>query len=101
MKKITTNTNPEDDVGGCVTRFQHRTPERDKVFFAALRSGLSNARAAKAAGYALRTIYFWRDVDPDFAALWRETEKARFDDLLALETEAKWLPNPGPQAAAY
>src|SRR5215216_3182410 len=82
-------------------RLQRRTPEQDDIFFSGWRSGASVGSAAKAAGYSRRTVYFWRARDPAFAALWRETEKAQLDDLLAPKTEARWRPNPGPQTDAY
>jgi hypothetical protein len=82
------------------TRFQRRTPERDKRLFDALRAGLSNASAAAAAGYSKRTLYFWKENDPAFAALWDAAEKAKVGALPAM-VPAEWQPNPGPQREAY
>jgi Terminase large subunit, T4likevirus-type, N-terminal len=82
------------------TRFQRRTPERDKRLFDALRAGLSNASAAAAAGYSKRTLYFWKEKDPAFAALWDAAEETKVGGLPAA-VPAEWQPNPGPQREAY
>src|SRR5262245_34283594 len=84
-------------------RFLQRcSPQRDELFLDTLRYGRSNARAAKVAGYALRTVYTWRDRDPQFAAAWNEAIQDGLDTRLAAPPGAPpWQPEPGPQQTAY
>ncbi len=62
------------------------TPEKGAAFLAALTEGLSITAACEAAGIARRTVYNWRDADPDFAAAWDEAIDAGTDRL---EDEAR------------
>jgi hypothetical protein len=52
----------------------------------ALSSGLSPARAAKAAGVGRSTAYLWRQQDPEFARKWDEAVAVGID---LLEDEAR------------
>src|SRR5262245_66369080 len=93
--------------------FQSRSPERDELFFSALRAGPSVTRAYKAAGYTCSAVYNWRKTDSDFAARWdatlnaklgalQQAEKARLAAASAAEARAMhWSPNPGPQTDAF
>jgi len=84
------------------TRYlQRRTPQRDEKFLATLRGGGSNARAAKVAGYALRTLYTWRDRDPVFAAAWNEAAQDGLDTRVTPPAAPPWEPEPGPQKTAF
>src|SRR5262249_6021769 len=84
------------------TRYlQRRTPQRDEKFLATLRAGGSNARAAKVAGYALRTLYTWRDRDPVFAAAWNGAAQDGLDTRVTPPAAPPWQPEPGPQETAY
>src|SRR5262245_41890914 len=96
-----------------VKGFQSRTPERDALFFNALRAGPSVTRAYKAAGYTCSAVYGWRKTVPDFAARWNAALNAKVEALQQAETarlaaasaaEARamqWSPNPGPQTDAF
>src|SRR5262245_47256544 len=81
---------------------QRRTPQRDALFLATLRSGRSNAGAARVAGYALRTLYTWRDRDPAFAAAWNAAAQDGVDTrVAAAPATPPWQPEPGPQKTAF
>ena len=62
-----------------------RTPRRDKRFFDNLAAGLGVTEAATRAGYKRRTVYDYRDADPDFAEQWQEAVQAHIE---AMELEA-------------
>lgn len=61
-----------------------RTPNgrgKQAAFLEALAEGLTISGAAKQAGVPRRTVYNWRDADPDFAKAWIEAEDAGADRL--------------------
>lgn len=49
-----------------------RTPEGDMTFFMALGNAHAVAAACRAAGYAVPSVYRWRNDDADFAARWND-----------------------------
>lgn len=61
-----------------------RTPEKEIAFLAALAATCSVTRACEAAGLGRRTVYEWREADPDFAIRW---EKAKQLGAEVLEDE--------------
>ena len=64
-----------------------RTIQRAReTFLAALARGISITGAANEAGLGRRTVYDWRDEDPDFAAAWNDALEAGAD---ILEDEAR------------
>lgn len=66
-----------------------RTPERDEIFYEALRSGLGPTKAAPQAGYSVPAVYTYRKQDPEFAARWEEAYEMGVQVQLAqLEDEA-------------
>lgn len=62
-----------------------RAAAQRKAFLAALSEGLTVSGAARCAGVARGTLYYWREEDPEFAADWKSAEEAGAD---ALEDEA-------------
>lgn len=64
----------------------NRTPKKDALFLAALRTSGNVTIAAEAAGYARRSVYEWRDADPDFSAAWDDALGEAADRL---EIEAR------------
>jgi hypothetical protein len=50
---------------------------RKRRFLRALASGHSVVGAAAAAGRTARTMYTWRETDPEFAQRWTEAESLR------------------------
>ena len=50
-------------------------------FVEAHKKGMSVVNAALAAGVERRTIYRWRDRDPEFAKAWREAREGMVEDL--------------------
>lgn len=54
-------------------------------FLEALRRGMSVTAAAQAIGVGRRTVYDWREADPDFASAWDEAVE---DGTDLLEDEA-------------
>ena len=63
-----------------------RTPENEEVFLEALAEGYSVRHAAKAIGAGRRTVYDWREEDPDFKRRWDEAIE---DGTDVLEDEAR------------
>jgi hypothetical protein len=61
-------------------------PKYERRMLEALASGLSPARAAKAAGVGRSTAYLWRQQDPEFAQKWDEAVAEGIDWL---EEEAR------------
>jgi hypothetical protein len=59
------------------------TPQKKAAFLDALRERYSIYHAAKTVGVGRRTIYRWRDADPDFEAA---MEDAKGDAVDALES---------------
>jgi hypothetical protein len=57
--------------GGMAARTT-RTPEKEATFLAELAKGRPVEIAARLAGMGRRTVYDWREADPEFAALWDE-----------------------------
>ena len=62
-----------------------RTVEKDDAFFDALSNGAPVGDAAAAVGYARRSVYEWREAEPDFAARW---ETAINNAIERMEKEA-------------
>ena len=52
-----------------------------EMFLAAHKLGISVANSARVAGVSRRTIYRWRDKDPEFAKGWREAREGLVEDL--------------------
>ncbi len=50
-------------------------------FLEAHRMGVSVVDAARLAGVERRTVYRWRDKDPEFAKAWREAREGMVEDL--------------------
>ena len=50
-------------------------------FLAGHKMGMSVTEAAKMAGVDRRTIYRWRDRDPEFAKAWRDAREGLVEDL--------------------
>ena len=50
-------------------------------FLAAHKLGMSVVDASRLAGVERRTIYRWRDKDPEFAKAWREARRGLVEDL--------------------
>ena len=53
-----------------------RTPEKEAAFLTALAEGRSIGAAAELAGVGRRTVYDWREADPEFASAWTDAETA-------------------------
>ena len=66
-------------------RGTNRTARRDERFFDTLASGLGVTEAAKCAGYSRRSVYYYRDKDPDFAEQWEDAVQTHIE---AMELEA-------------
>lgn len=62
-----------------------RTLKKDDKFFDALTRGLPVRAALDASGYKRRTVYEWRDGDPEFRRRWDEAIAAAVE---AMEAEA-------------
>ncbi len=58
-----------------------RHKKKQKAFLNALSSGMNITAAAKVAGYHRRTVYRWRDEDPEFAAEWEQAIESNLDAL--------------------
>ena len=68
-------------------RFKNRP-----AFAACIARGLKPGEAARAIGVTRKTVYRWKDSDPEFAALWADalderTEEAR---VPAVQSGAGW-----------
>jgi hypothetical protein len=69
-----------------ISRNPASKPKYQRRMLEALASGLSPARAAKAAGVGRSTAYLWRRQDPEFARKWDE---AVVEGIDLLEEEAR------------
>lgn len=58
-----------------------RTIAREQKFLETLRQTCIVSEAAKIAGIGRRTVYQWREADPEFAAAWDEAEQEAADKL--------------------
>jgi transposase len=58
-----------------------RTPENEELFLEALAEGFSVRAAAKTIGAGRRTVYDWRDADPEFKKRWDEAIEDGTDTL--------------------
>lgn len=61
----------------------NRHPDRDRIFFAALKTGVAVAEACARAGYARRAVYKWRARDDAFAGEWAAAMIVALDRLEA------------------
>lgn len=60
----------------------HRSNSTKKsVFLASLRAGNTVKNAATACGVHRRTLYDWRDQDPEFRAAWEDAIKESIEEL--------------------
>jgi hypothetical protein len=59
----------------------NRTDRAREAFIEALRETCNVSHAARVAGVGRRTVYDWRDTDPEFAAEWAEAEEEAVDKL--------------------
>ena len=80
----------DEEVGEATTEREEQRGCRDEElgprirkerFLTAHNLGMSVADAARAAGVDRRTIYRWRDKDPEFAKEWREARESLVEDL--------------------
>lgn len=62
-------------------RRARRTNRARAKFIEVLRDTCNVSAAARAAGIGRRTVYEWRDADPEFAAAWAEAEEEAVDKL--------------------
>lgn len=60
-------------------RRAQRTPEKDETFLNQLRRGTSVTGAAIAAGYSRRSVYEYKEADPEFAKAWDDAWEAGGD----------------------
>ena len=58
-----------------------RAKTRKEKFLRAYRTGMSVGNAARAAAVDRRTVYRWRDRDPEFAKAWLEAREGLVEDL--------------------
>lgn len=58
-----------------------RTDRAREAFIEALRETCNVSHSARVAGVGRRTVYQWRDADPEFAAAWEEAEEEAVDKL--------------------
>ncbi len=58
-----------------------RTPEKEIAFLAALAATCSVTRACGAASLGRRTVYEWREADPEFAARWDDAKRLGVEAL--------------------
>jgi hypothetical protein len=58
-----------------------RTDRARATFLRVLEETCNVTEAARQAGISRRTMYDWRDDDPDFAADWKDAEEASADKL--------------------
>ena len=63
------------------TRRTSRTDRAREIFLTTLRDTCNVSASARAAKMGRRTVYDWRDADPEFAAAWDEAEEEAVDDL--------------------
>ena len=70
----------ENEEGGRKEEWR-RTATAKEQFLTAHTVGMSVVNAARYAGVDRRTIYRWRDKDPEFAKAWREAREGLVEDL--------------------
>lgn len=59
----------------------NRTNRARASFLATLRETCNVSESARSAGVGRRTVYEWRDSDPEFAAAWADAEEEAVDKL--------------------
>lgn len=62
-------------------RRSSRTDRARATFLETLRATCNVSEGARQAGVGRRTVYDWRDADPEFAAAWDEAEAEAVDNL--------------------
>lgn len=58
-----------------------RTNRARETFLKEMRETCNVSHSARTAGIGRRTVYDWRDADPEFAAAWDEAEEEAVDAL--------------------
>lgn len=58
-----------------------RTDRARATFLEEMRTTCNVSHSARAAGVGRRTVYDWRDADPEFAAAWDDAEEEAVDML--------------------
>jgi hypothetical protein len=72
---------PPGVVIGRARRRSVRTDRARETFLETLRQSCNVAESCRAAGLARRSVYEWRDADPEFMADWLEAEAEAVDKL--------------------
>ena len=72
---------PPSVVIGRARRRSVRTDRARETFLETLRQSCNVSEACRAAGLARRSVYEWRDADPEFMADWLEAEAEAVDKL--------------------
>lgn len=58
-----------------------RTDRAREIFLKEMRETCNVSHSARTSGVGRRTVYDWRDAEPDFAAAWDDAEQEAMDHL--------------------
>ena len=72
-----------------MAHYAKATPQKKGRFLSVMRQTANATRAAAAIGVNRKTVYNWRDEDPEFAEAWLHARESYAEDVLEAEADRR------------